>query len=137
MKALSLKELELELGDIIVCESGNSTLFTHGVKYEVEQAHDGKLGVITDCGFLATTSASLFTKITCTHSDNKPSSGALNEWPVHDVKCVKLPRIGSTIRCIGHGINVGKSLMRINLPQALTQQSHVPRVSVTESLVRH
>lgn len=137
MKALSLKELALELGDIIVCESGNSTLFTHGVKYEVEQAEDGKLGVITDCGFLATTSASLFTKITCTHSDNKPSSGALNEWPVHDVKRVKLPRVGNTIQCIGHGINVGKSLMRINLHQAMTHQSHVPRVPLQESVTRH
>lgn len=120
MKALTLKELELELGDILVCESDNSCMFTHGCEYEVEQAEDGKLGVNTDCGFLATTSASLFTKITNTHSDSKLPSGTLNEWPTHELKR-KGVRCGE-LSLIGAGYRTGKSTPA----QILTQQINTP-----------
>ena len=104
MKALSLSELELELGDILVCDSAESYMFTHGCEYEVEQAEDGKLGVNTDCGYLATTSASLFINITNAHSASELSSGKLNEWPIHELKRVPV-NLGTLIptgavRCV-------------------------------------
>jgi hypothetical protein len=108
MKALTLKELALELGDILVCESQDSCMFTYGSEYEVELSEDGKLGVNTDCGFHATTSASIFTKITITHSDSKPSSGKLNEWAIHNVKRIKVP---SEVVYIGGYRNVGRTAL--------------------------
>jgi hypothetical protein len=35
-------------------------MFSEGITYRVEQAEDGKLVVMCDCGFYASTSASLF-----------------------------------------------------------------------------
>lgn len=63
MYQFHIQELDVEVGDIVVCVSGDSDLYTAGVEYQVEQAADGRLGVMTDCGFIATTSASLFTPI--------------------------------------------------------------------------
>lgn len=60
MTPLSLRELELSEGTIIRCVSEDTDMFSHDVDYVVEQAEDGKLGVVTDCGFHATSSSSLF-----------------------------------------------------------------------------
>ena len=57
------QELDVELDDIIVCVSESSEMFTAGVEYVVTATEDGKLGVLTDCGFIATTTASLFTPL--------------------------------------------------------------------------
>ncbi|UIW11040.1 hypothetical protein VP5_028 [Vibrio virus VPMCC5] len=61
MYQFRIQELDAEVGDIVVCVSEVSEMYTTGREYEVEQADDGRLGVRTDCGFIATTSASLFT----------------------------------------------------------------------------
>ena len=125
MKALSLKELELELGDILVCESDNSCMFTRGCEYEVMQAEDGKLGVNTDCGFLATTSASLFINTTHTHSDSKLSSGKLNEWPIHDIKREPI-KLGEPIDFIGSGCHVGKSMVDVPIELLTLSSKELP-----------
>lgn len=63
MYQFRLQDLDVELGDIVVCVSEVSDMYTAGIEYEVEQADDGRLGVMTDCGYIATTSASLFTPL--------------------------------------------------------------------------
>lgn len=63
MCQLRLQELDVKVGDIIVCVSEDSEMCTSGIEYEVKQAEDGKLGIMTDCGFIATTSTSLFTPL--------------------------------------------------------------------------
>lgn len=60
MRQLKIQELDVAVGDIVVCVSESSEIYTTGREYEVQQADDGRLGVLTDCGFIATTSASLF-----------------------------------------------------------------------------
>jgi hypothetical protein len=93
MKALTLKELDVSPGDILVCESNDSTLFTYGIEYTVEREPlTGKFGIMTDCGFIATTTVALFIK---THEvvpvkveETPPKQ--LSSWPVHNVstECV-------------------------------------------------
>lgn len=78
----TIKELDVQIGDIVVCVSENSGMFTSGVEYEVEQADDGRLGLMCDCGFVATTSASLFTplKLLAEHEVTALKSNPTAPW---------------------------------------------------------
>lgn len=63
MYQFHIQELDVEVGEIVVCVSDDSTMFTSGAEYEVDQVFHHRLGLMCDCGFVATTSASLFTPI--------------------------------------------------------------------------
>ena len=61
MLSKSFQDLGADIDDILVCSSETTTMFTKGNEYIVQQADDGVMFIMTDCGFPATTSASLFT----------------------------------------------------------------------------
>lgn len=57
-----LRYLALELGEKLQCVSEDTNLFSEGTLYTVVE-QDNKLGIVTDCGFFATSSWSRFKKL--------------------------------------------------------------------------